>query len=175
MSKLTYWLVLVGIGSILFLLISLLPKGNIDILILENADGDQTILTLDDIFTTRGIDFSRMDIGDGSFHNVETEETLSTLTYWFDKYSEDKGSSLVKVYYIDQIIRLSRHTYLDYHRLTFHSVDGARVLVTPHQHADSLVLLTLEKNKGSHTLRLILPHDNFPQRWLKNVVKITVE
>ena len=95
------------------------------------------------------------------------------LEITFDKIIEMEGvvfenydkPTLVKIVSIQQLL-----PEFDFIRLLFHSTDGAKVLIEN----ETNILIALEKNNDQYTLRLIMPDDNFSQRWLKNVCRITV-
>jgi len=165
-----YWLVLGAFVLALVILIAMQPNYNSTLLTIENKDGELSEVSIDDIYTTKGIDFESLN----SIDDVSAEYTISVLQSFYEKYSEDKGSSLIRVYFLDQIMQKSPLRDLTYKQVTFQSADGAQVLIQPSEYRDNLILITLEKDKGKYSLRLIMPEDTFSQRWLKNVVKITL-
>jgi hypothetical protein len=137
-------------------LLSLSPKVEPDVLIIEDSSGQHSELKLSDIAQKEGIDCKKV-----------SDETMLNF---HDKYSKDKADTFLKAFYLNDIIDRS-----DYKLLTFNSADGATVIIEPKPDRDNLILLTLEKNQDNLSLRLIMPEDSFSQRWLKNVVRIYIE
>jgi len=165
-----YWLVFAALILALITLIAMLPNYDSTLLTIENKDGELSEISINDIYTTKGIDFENLQ----NFNDEAVEHTISVLQSFYEKYSEDKGNSLIKVYYFDQIMQKSPLRDLTYRQITFQSADGAQVLIQPTEYKDNLILITLEKDGSKYSLRLIMPEDTFSQRWLKNVVKITL-
>jgi hypothetical protein len=160
-QKKIFWIIIIVIVALLSVLILFLPKQISGYLIIEGVDGEITELSIQYIKSLAGIDFENM---------VPSTETNQSLLRFYERYKQDKGDSLISVYYIEQFIGGKPYT-----RLIFHSADGVRVMIQPSSDVDSLILITLEKNKEEYSLRLIMPRDNFSQRWLKNVVRIVIE
>ena len=102
-------------------------------------------------------------------------ESKTIVERFYEKYKSDKGDSLLNVFFIEQILRFVDLGDADYSRMIFQSIDGARVVIEPRAGKDSLILMTLEKVNDKHSLRLVMPEDSFSQRWLKNIVRITLE
>ena len=171
-NKKTFWLIFATVLIFLVLLLIARPKVDPDILTVEEQGGDHIEIPIKELQTLKGIDFQNLT---PDTDDAEIIHTVELLERFYEKYSEEKGKTLIKIFYLDQILRYSRLGLLDYWRLTFHSTDGASVMIAPQEFKDNIILISLEKQKGELTLRLIMPEDPFSQRWLKNVARIVVE
>jgi hypothetical protein len=69
---------------------------------------------------------------------------------------------------------LKKHIESDnWQNIIFYSSDGAEVRISRAE-LPLLYLAQITKNQDSY-LRLIIPSDNFPQRWLKKINRITLK
>ena len=174
-KKKNFLIILIITIVVLSVLLMFNKKTDTSVLIIEADNGEFSEINLKDIQQLKGINFNEVKRTSETLEDDDISlYSFSLLNRFYNRYSEDKGKDLIKVFYIDQIIRLSQLQIMDYRQLVFHSSEGARVIIEPTEHKDFLVLLSLEKNRGALSLRLIMPEDNFSQRWLKHIVKITV-
>jgi hypothetical protein len=174
-KKKIFWIVFAGLIVILLILLSLRPKQSGEFLTIENSEGDISELTFNDIYTIKGINFRRLRVYDEVEFDDTMEEIVSGLERFYEKYREERGKSLIKIFDIDQIIRRSNLRSLNYTRLTFHARDGMSVMIEPIEPEDFQIFIALERNQGRYTLRLITPLDSFQQRWLRDVYRIYIE
>jgi len=174
-KKHIYWIVILAILTALMIFIALLPNYDKTLLIIENAASERCSLSTNDIYTIKGIDFSTLRSSFEEINDYTVQHTISLLEKFYAEYSEEMGKSLIKVFYVDQIIQKSDLRDYTYQSLTFQSPDGKQVFIEPSTYEDILCLITLEKSGSRFFLRLIMPEDSNSQRWLQNVVKITME
>jgi len=173
-DKKKFWIVVgVVLGLIAFLML-FRPLYYTGVLVVENDEGESVRIQISDLYTIRGIDFQNLRTNVEVYGNADLEHVIRLMERFYDRHREDRGRNLLKVFYVDQVIRFSQLQSMDYVRLIFHAADGARVVIEPQQHRDFLILLALERDRRDLSLRLIMPEDNFSQRWLKNVVRIEV-
>ena len=166
MKKKKFWLIIFVL--VVFLVILLLARpDDIDtnILLVRNSAGETAEIVIRDLLGYDGILFKEISLKD--------ENPDNPLLNWFIKYRSDKGDNLLRVFYINDIIQMTGFENKEYTLLRFDSADGASVLLQLQEDRDNLILLTIEREKDELSVRLILPLDNFSQRWLKNVVRIT--
>jgi len=147
-KNIMFWVIIVIIVVVIAVLLQFAPKSDGSALIVETVGGEIIEVPFNDILKLEGITFPTPDL---------------VINQFYEKYKKD---NLIKVFFVQQLLPSG-----DFTRFVFHSVDGARVMIED----ESLVLIALEKQNEDYTLRLIIPEDNFSQRWLKNVCRITIE
>lgn len=144
-------------------------------IIIEEKYGEETQLSFKDINRFKGIDFEELKDLNPEQYDIKVQENVKTLLSFFESYKSKKEKNVKKIFYIEQILDLTKFKNYDYRSITFESVEGAQIKIEPTESQDFLILLSLEKYGKKYSLRLILPADNFSQRWLKNIAKITLE
>ena len=157
------------------MLLLLTPRVSTESLIIETDDSDVSELNLSSLRIRRGINFDELAEAEKIEESEEGLYILSLLLRFYERYKEEKGKNLLRVYYFDDILRIAAIEKFNFYRLTFYSADGASVRIEPQEHKDFMILLALEINQNKLSMRLIMPEDNFSQRWLKEVVKVYVE
>jgi len=175
MKKKKFWITVAILFAILLLLIMFLPKSVKNVLTIETDDGQSVEINLKSLQQRKGIDFKALSNSSEEYEGEESKYIVGMLLNWYNRYIEDNKKNLLKVYEFDQILHLAEVQYYDYHRLEFYSGDNARVVVEPKEHKDNIILIALEKESGYLKCRLIMPEDNFSQRWLKDIVRIVVK
>ena len=164
-KKKIFWIVIFFILSVIISVQILRPALDSEILTIVSIQGETKEIIISDLLSIDSVDFN----------NISNQSDAKIINDWYEKYVISKRNNLLKVFALHQIISLSGvEDNLDF-PLTFESIDGGKVL-TYQVHGDSrmLILLTLEKDHNGLSLRLIFPEDTFSQRWLKNVIKITI-
>jgi hypothetical protein len=141
-------------------------------LVVDNGKGEEQIFSFDQVYTIIAIPFETIKVKIDEVVQPDVLEAYISLIKFYDEYN---SKTLIKAFYFDQLIRAVDFAGYDYKIITFHSGEGASVLVEPKEMRDFLILLTIEKHRGKYSLRLILPNDSFKQRWLKNIERITIE
>ena len=174
-KKKKFWIVIGVLTAILCILLLLMPRSSSGSLMIETDDGDVSEINLSSLRIRRGINFDDLAEMERIEESQESLYIISVILRFYERYKEDKGKNLLRIYHFDDILRIAAIEKMDYRRLTFYSDDGASVRIEPQEHKDFLILLSLEMNQNNLSMRLIMPEDNFSQRWLKNVVKIYVE
>jgi len=173
-KKHLYWLGFGILFCVILVFIALLPDHDLPLLYIENALSEQTSLSINDIYTLKGIDFNSLRSSYQEINDIAVQSTISVLERFYSAYKDEKGASLVKVFYIDQIIQKCDLRDFTYTRLVFTSADGESVVVEPTEYEDYLCLLTLEKGGGKYFLRLVLPLDSSESRWMSEVVRVVM-
>lgn len=166
----------IGVTIVVLIVLLMLRKPvSYDVIVFEDINRETFELSLQDINRFKGIDFDRLSISEAEEFDENISYNKDILKRFYDKYKEEKGNSLKKVFLFDSVLALTTFRNYDYYSITFHSAEGARIKVTPTEIDDYLILLTLEQHSGNYSMRLILPADSFSQRWLKNINRIVLE
>jgi len=166
-AKKKFWLIFGIVFISLIVLLILRPEmADATTLVIELNSGDTHEINISDLRRLEGIDFQNL--------GEESEVVVNLLERFYERYRASRGDKLIKVFYFSQIIQFSGSDSFEFTDILFHSADGARILISPQEHRDFLILMALELENGEYSLRLIMPEDNFSQRWLKNVVRIKV-
>ena len=175
MNKKLFWLIFF-IFFLILIIFSLCTRHDKScFLTIESAEGEFYELTFQEVDSRKGINFDKIDQSNELSYNVNVEHNIEVLKQFYKNYYYDKGNSIIKVLFLDQILALTSPANLYYEMLIFESIDGAKVVIEPTQYDDNLILITIEKSKNNYTLRLIMPEDRFQQRWLKNLCKISIK
>ena len=159
MSRYRFWLIVIVLVALLTILLLARPEVDTQVLLVRNAYGEAAEIFINDLLKLESVE----------------DAFLRPVYAWYDRYSKEKGENLLRVFEISQIIELTGFENQDFTLLRFDSTDGASVVIQPRDDKDSLILMTLEREKDDLSLRLIMPMDSFSQRWLKNVVRISME
>jgi hypothetical protein len=166
-AKKKFWLTFGIVFVSLIVLLVLRPEmADATTLVIELSSGETHEINIQDLRRSEGIDFQNL--------GEESEVVVNLLERFYERYRVSRGDKLIKVFYLHQILEFSRSESIEFTDILFHSADGARILISPQEHKDFLILMALELENGEYSLRLIMPEDNFSQRWLKNVVRIEV-
>jgi len=173
-KKHIYWISLASIFIIVIITIAILPDHDLPLLYIENSLSEQTTLSINDIYTLKGIDFANLRSSYEEINDNVVQNTISVLETFYQQYKDEKGNTLIKVFYIDQIIQKCDLRDFTYSKLIFTSANGESITIQPTEYDDYLVLLTLEKKGQQFVLRLVLPLDNSQNRWINNIIKITM-
>ncbi|MCL2064805.1 MAG: hypothetical protein FWG98_10620 [Candidatus Cloacimonetes bacterium] len=175
MSLYRFWLLVVVFVLLLALLLSFRTEIDSDILLVRNAHGEIAEIAINDLMQYEGLLYENVKLEDEMRVYFDGQRIENPLLNWFERYRRDKGENLLRVYYINDIIEMTGFENQDFNILRFESLDGASVVIQPRADRDWLILMTLERENENLSLRLIMPMDNFSQRWLKNVVRVTFE
>ena len=170
-----YWKY-VALVIVLIIALRTITKTTAGTITIESAEGEISYLDIiDDLYPLKGIDFAQLTTFDTETTDYETKHTIDVLSKFYENYTQEIGKKLIKVYYIDQIIRRTGIRDLYFTRITFHSRDGKEQTIQPEGQFDNIILLTLEKHRKTFSINLIMPEDNTPQRWIKNIERIVIE
>jgi hypothetical protein len=171
-NKKVFWSVIFIIIIIIYILTICSKKNYKTFLLIETAEETIYELSFDEVISRKGINFDDLETA-STLDDYEVIRNNNRLKEFHESYLDEKGKNLIKIIFVDQIFQLTPITS-NYSKLIFHSDDGAKVSLDFNQLDSDLILISIEKNGGKYSLRLILPDDSFSQRWLKNIVKITV-
>ena len=100
----------------------------------------------------------------------EIENNIADLSYYEStKITTKNGDDLI-AFSLKKIVTEIGLNEKDYSKIVFYSSDGGTLAVNSNEINE---LYLMEKTKGKKKyLRLIIPNDNFSQRWLKYIVRI---
>ena len=150
----TFLILIIFLLFLLTVSLYIIPKTSDDILLIRNQHGETSEIKLTDLLLIEHIDIN----------------LNQTIANWHVRYKADKGETLLNVLSIQQIISLTEFNNQSFDTLYFDASDGASRVIDSR---NSIILITVEKEKEGLFLRVITPEDTFSQKWLKNIVRIT--
>ncbi|NQT65353.1 MAG: hypothetical protein HQ554_04150 [FCB group bacterium] len=107
------------------------------------------------------------------FNNRETFLTFSKINS-FEKvsFSTDRGDKFEGFDFADVLKSLDISTNND-SQCVFHSKDGGTINLTKKEH--EIFYLVFHEDANGQFIRLIIPTDEFSQRWIKYLIAIEIE